>query len=62
MSTKLPRQISALESQLKAVSNKLENSTLDRDSDSESEEPMKEPAADNAFHPVLTRHKKKPKK
>ena len=59
--SKLPRQISALEPHLEAVSNKLKNGNLDStDSDSKSEEPMKEPA-DNASHLALTRQKKKPK-
>jgi hypothetical protein len=62
---KLPKQIiSALETQLKkAVNERLESGTLDdSSSDNESVVPVKDPAPDNANHPVLTRQKKKKKK
>ena len=59
----MSRQISALESQLKAVSERLDgNAGDDQSSDDESEVPMKDPAPDNATHPALTRQRKKGKK
>ena len=59
---KIPKQISALEAQLKVVNDKLGVSD-DSSSDEEEEVPMKGPTAgDNANHPALTRQKKKAKK
>lgn len=59
----MSRQISALESQLKAVTYRLDgNAVGDQSSDDESEVLVKDPAPDNALHPALTRQKKKAKK